>query len=108
MPCLLKRVCSLSELHKTLFFCCCSNAFKKFFHPVLDEIADGRSSTANQFTVDGYLETFQRLLYKSADPKMRTDGFILKLQEGLQSLIVQVANQFSIQRREVNNYSLRI
>ncbi|KAL0701751.1 hypothetical protein Bca4012_057873 [Brassica carinata] len=78
-----------------------SNAFKKFFHPVLEEIADGRSSTANQVTLDGCLETFQRLLYKSADPKMRTDGFILKLQEELESLIVQVANQFSIQRREV-------
>ncbi|CAH8355874.1 unnamed protein product [Eruca vesicaria subsp. sativa] len=78
-----------------------SNAFKKFFHPVLDDITDGRSSSANQFTIDGCLETFQRLLYKSADPKMRTDGFILKLKEELESLIVQVAKQFSRQRREV-------
>ncbi|KAJ0255812.1 Zinc finger protein BRUTUS-like [Hirschfeldia incana] len=78
-----------------------SYAFKKFFHPVLEEISDGRSSTPNQCTIDGYLETFQRLLYKIADAKMRTDGFILKLQEELESLIVQVANQFSIQRREV-------
>ena len=75
---------------------------------MLEEIADGCSSTANQFTIDGCLESFQRLIYKSADPKMRTDGFILKLQEELESLIVQVTKQFSIQRREVNNYLFRI
>ncbi|CAN6938541.1 unnamed protein product [Brassica oleracea var. botrytis] len=78
-----------------------SNAFKKFFHPVLEEIADGCYSSANQFTIDGCLESFQRRLYSSADPKMRTEGFILKLQEELESLIVQVTRQFSIQRREV-------
>ncbi|ESQ27678.1 hypothetical protein EUTSA_v10018022mg [Eutrema salsugineum] len=78
-----------------------SNAFKKFFHPVLEEIIDGCSSTPKQFTIDGYLESFQRLLYKSADDKPRTDNFLLMLQEELESLIVQVANHFSVQRTEV-------
>uniref|UniRef100_A0A1J3CE36 Putative RING finger protein C2F3.16 n=1 Tax=Noccaea caerulescens TaxID=107243 RepID=A0A1J3CE36_NOCCA len=79
-----------------------SNAFKKFFHPLLGEIADrGSSSTVKQFTTDGCLENFQRLLYKSADDKMRTDNFLLKLQEELESLIVQVTKQFYIQRTEV-------
>ncbi|CAA7043287.1 unnamed protein product [Microthlaspi erraticum] len=78
-----------------------SNAFKKFFHPLLDEITDRRSSsTAKQFTIDGCLENFQRLLYKT-DGKMRTDNFLLKLQEELESLIVQVTKQFYIQRTEV-------
>ena len=95
-------------MNTLFFFVCCSNAFKKFFHPVLEEIADGCYSSANQFTIDGCLESFQRRLYSSADPKMRTEGFILKLQEELESLIVQVTRQFSIQRREVNNYSLHI
>ncbi|CAH2067293.1 unnamed protein product [Thlaspi arvense] len=78
-----------------------SNAFKKFFHPVLEDIADGRSSTPKHFTIDVCLESFQRLLYKSADDQVRTDNFILKLQEELESLIVQVTKQFSAQRREV-------
>lgn len=82
---------------------CCSNAFKKFFHPLLGEIADrGSSLTVKQFTTDGCLENFQRLLYKSADDKMRTGNFLLKLQEELESLIVQVTKQFYIQRTEVN------
>ncbi|CAN8239864.1 unnamed protein product [Cochlearia groenlandica] len=78
-----------------------SNAFKKFFHPVLEEITNRRSSSAKQFSIDGCLENFQSLLYKNADDKLRTDNFLLKLQEELRSLIVQVAKHFSIQRTEV-------
>lgn len=59
------------------------------------------SSTAKQFNIDGCLENFQRFLYKSADDKTRTDNFLLQLQEELESLIVQVTNQFSVQRTEV-------
>ncbi|KAL1216715.1 Zinc finger protein BRUTUS-like [Cardamine amara subsp. amara] len=78
-----------------------SNAFKKFFHPVLQEMADHRSSTAKQFTIDCALENFQRLLYKYAGDKTRTDTFLLHLQEELESLIVQVTKQFSLLRTEV-------
>ncbi|KAG2321919.1 hypothetical protein Bca52824_015132 [Brassica carinata] len=74
------------------------NAFNKFFHPVLEEIA---SSGANQFTIDVCLENFQKFRYKSDDAKMRTEGFLLKLQEKLESLILQVTKQFSLQRAEV-------
>ncbi|CAL9240681.1 unnamed protein product [Arabidopsis halleri] len=78
-----------------------SNAFKKFFHPVLEEMTSRRSSTATQFTIDDCLENFQRFLYKSADDKTRTNNFILQLQGELESLIVQVTKQFAIQRTEV-------
>ncbi|KAF2592079.1 hypothetical protein F2Q70_00045072 [Brassica cretica] len=75
------------------------NAFNKFFHPVLEEIA---SSGANQSTIDVCLENFQRFLYKCDDTKMRTEGLLLKLQEELESLIiVQVTKHFSLQRAEV-------
>lgn len=83
---------------------CCSNVFKKFFHPVLEEMTDRRSSTAKQFTIDGVLENFQRLLYKYADDKTRTDTFLLQLQEELESLIMQVTKQFSVLKTEVNSY----
>ncbi|KAG7659586.1 Zinc finger CHY-type [Arabidopsis suecica] len=78
-----------------------SNAFKKFFHPVLEEMTARRSSTAKQFNIDDCLENFQRLLYKSADDKTKTDNFLLQLQEELESLIIQVTKQFAIQRTEV-------
>lgn len=91
---------SLSELQNVLF--CCSNAFKKFFHPVLEEMAYHCSSTVKQFNIDGCLENFQRLLYKSADDETRTDNFLLQLQKELESLIVQVTKQFSAQRTQVN------
>lgn len=91
---------SLSGLQNALF--CCSNAFKKFFYRVLEEMTDRRSSTAKQFTIDVCLENFQRLLYKSADDKIRTDNFLLKLQEELEALRVQVTKHFSVQRTEVN------
>lgn len=95
---------SLSGLQNALF--CCSNAFKKFFHPVLEEMTDRRSSSAKQFTINGCLENFQRLLYKGADDKIRTDDFLLKLQEELEALIVQVAKHFSVQRTEVKFFIL--
>ncbi|CAH8358857.1 unnamed protein product [Eruca vesicaria subsp. sativa] len=76
-------------------------AFKKFFHPVLEEIADGRCSNANQFTIDVCLENFHRFLYKRDDVKMRTEGFLLKIQEELESLIVEATKLFSVQRTEV-------
>jgi len=63
-----------------------------------------RSSTAKQFNIDDCLENFQRLLYKSADDKTKTDNFLLQLQEELESLIIQVTKQFAIQRTEVNSY----
>ncbi|XP_010416333.1 PREDICTED: uncharacterized protein LOC104702205 [Camelina sativa] len=78
-----------------------SNAYKKFFHPVLEEMTDHHSSTAVQFTIDDCLENFQRLLYKSAGEKARTDHFLLQLQDELESLIVQVTKQFSVQRTKV-------
>ncbi|KFK41911.1 hypothetical protein AALP_AA2G188400 [Arabis alpina] len=78
-----------------------SNAFKKFFHRVLEEMTDCLASTAKQFTIDGCLENFQRLLYKGADDKIRTDNYLLKLQEELEAVIVQVTKHFSLQRTEV-------
>ncbi|EOA34392.1 hypothetical protein CARUB_v10021919mg [Capsella rubella] len=78
-----------------------SNAFKRFLHPVLEEMTDRRSSNTAQFTIDGCLENFQRLLYKSADDKSRTANFLFQLQEELENLIVQVTKQFSLQRTKV-------
>ncbi|KAG2253568.1 hypothetical protein Bca52824_083704 [Brassica carinata] len=74
------------------------NAFNKFFHPVLEEIA---SSSTNQFTIDICLGNFKRFLYKSDDAKMWTEGFLLKLQEELDSLVLQVTKQFSVHRTKV-------
>ncbi|WZZ68298.1 hypothetical protein YC2023_079668 [Brassica napus] len=76
----------------------CRNAFNKFFHPVLGEIA---SSSTNQFTIDICLGNFKRFLYKSDDAKMWTEGFLLKLQEELDSLVLQVTKQFSVHRTKV-------
>lgn len=100
MPHLLKLVLfSLNGLLNIFFSC--SNAFNKFFHPVLEEIA---SSSTNQFTIDICLGNFKRFLYKSDDAKMWTEGFLLKLQEELDSLVLQVTKQFSVHRTKVQHF----
>lgn len=78
----------------------CSNAFKKFFYPVFEEMVDQHSSTSKQFTIDAHVENFKR----SLDLEIRTgsDNFVITLQGKLESLILTVAKQFSVEETEVN------
>lgn len=58
------------------------------------------SSFSKQFTIDDHVENFK----KSLDLETRTgsDNFVITLQEKLESLILTVTKQFSIEETEVN------
>lgn len=78
----------------------CSNAFKKFFYPVFEEIVDQHSSASKQFTLDGHMENFKRSL--DLETRTRSDRFVITLQEKLDSLILIVTKQFTVEETEVN------
>lgn len=68
---------------------------------MFEELVDQQhSSTSKQLTIDGHVENFK----KSLDLDIRTgsDNFFITLQEKLESLILTVAQQFSIEETEVN------
>ncbi|KAL1207854.1 Zinc finger protein BRUTUS-like [Cardamine amara subsp. amara] len=90
-------VVRLNFLADVLIFYC--NAFKKFFYPVFEEMVGQYSSTSKQFTIDAHVENFKRTL----DHETRTgsDSFVITLQEKLESLILTVAKQFSLEETEV-------
>ncbi|KAJ0257348.1 Zinc finger protein BRUTUS-like [Hirschfeldia incana] len=75
------------------------NAFKKFFYPVFEETADQHSSASKQFTLDGHVENFKRFL--DLETGTRSDRFVIKLQKKLDSHILIVTKQFSVEETEV-------
>ncbi|XP_018436403.1 zinc finger protein BRUTUS-like At1g18910 isoform X2 [Raphanus sativus] len=75
------------------------NAFKKFFYPVFEEIVDQHSSASKQFTLDGHMENFKRSL--DLETRTRSDRFVITLQEKLDSLILIVTKQFTVEETEV-------
>ncbi|XP_010533417.1 PREDICTED: uncharacterized protein LOC104809216 isoform X2 [Tarenaya hassleriana] len=78
-----------------------SNALKKFFYPVLKEIGVDRPSSAKYIRTESCINNVQRLLYQNAENKMGTDSFLMKLREGLESLIMEISEQFTVQETEV-------
>ncbi|CAA7013653.1 unnamed protein product [Microthlaspi erraticum] len=77
-----------------------SNAFKKLFYPVFEEMVDHQhSSTSKQFTIDVHVENFKRSL--DLETRTGSDNFVKTLQEKLESLILTVAKQFSLEETEV-------
>lgn len=58
-------------------------------------------STSIQFTIDGHVENFKRSLL-DLETRTGSDNFVVTLQEKLESLILTVAKQFSVEETEVN------
>ncbi|XP_010459541.1 PREDICTED: uncharacterized protein LOC104740590 isoform X1 [Camelina sativa] len=76
------------------------NAFKKFFYPVFEDMVDQQhSSTSKQFTIDGHVEDFKKSL--DLETRKGSENFVITLQEKLESLILTVAKQFSLEETEV-------
>ncbi|KAF8104240.1 hypothetical protein N665_0176s0050 [Sinapis alba] len=76
------------------------NAFKKFFYPVFEEMVDQQHSSASkQFTLDGHVENFKRSL--DLETRTRSGRFVITLQKKLDSLILIVTKQFSVEETEV-------
>lgn len=70
---------------------------------MFEEMVDQHSSTSKQFTIDVHVENFKR----SLDIETRTGvsaSFVKTLQEKLESLILTVAKQFSLDETEVYSF----
>ncbi|ESQ34905.1 hypothetical protein EUTSA_v10006659mg [Eutrema salsugineum] len=75
------------------------NAFTRFFYPVFEEMVDQQSSSSKQFTIDAHVENFKRSL--DLETRTGSDNFVITLQEKLESLILRIAKQFSVEETEV-------
>ncbi|VVA91823.1 unnamed protein product [Arabis nemorensis] len=75
------------------------NAFKKFFYPVFEEMMDQQHSSTSRFTIDDHVENFKRSL--DLETRKGSDNFVVTLQRKLESLILTVAKQFSVEETEV-------
>lgn len=62
------------------------------------------SSTSKQFTIDGHVENFKRSL--DLETRTGSDNFVVTLQEKLESLILTVTKQFSIEETEVKLFHI--
>ncbi|KAL0694854.1 hypothetical protein Bca4012_062034 [Brassica carinata] len=77
------------------------NAFKTFFYPVFEEMVVNQqhTSASKQFTLDGHVENFKRSL--DLETRTRSDRFVISLQKKLDSLILILTKQFSVEETEV-------
>jgi uncharacterized CHY-type Zn-finger protein len=64
-----------------------------------DMVDQQHSSSSKQFTIDGHVENFKKSL--DLETRAGSDNFVITLQEKLESLILTVAKQFSIEETEV-------
>ncbi|CAH8391101.1 unnamed protein product [Eruca vesicaria subsp. sativa] len=75
------------------------NAFKKFFYPVFEEMVGQHSCASKNFTIDGHVENFKRSL--DIETRTGSENFVITLRDKLNSLILIVLQQFSLEEAEV-------
>jgi zinc finger-like protein len=79
-----------------------SNALKKFFYPVLNQLANGCLSPSDEQCSNGsHIEGLQLLLHHNAQNGMPLCKFLDKLCGELESFMLGVSKQFSFQETEV-------
>lgn len=80
-----------------------SNALKKYFYPVLNQLANGCLSPSNEeFPCGSQIEGLQLLLQYNAQNGIPLCKFLEKLFTELESFVLGVSKQFAFQEREVN------
>lgn len=105
LVCFLGLLCFLLLSEKLGDILYCSNAFKTFFYPVFEEMVVNQqhTSASKQFTLDGHVENFKRSL--DLETRTRSDRFVISLQKKLDSLILILTKQFSVEETEVKTVS---
>ncbi|XP_054821497.1 zinc finger protein BRUTUS-like At1g18910 isoform X3 [Prosopis cineraria] len=81
---------------------CYSNAQKKFFYPVLSELAYGwLTKSTEQFFGESHVEDLQQLLLCNAENSMPSSEFVEKLCRELGLFVARINKQFAFQETEV-------
>ncbi|KAI9117590.1 hypothetical protein K1719_011756 [Acacia pycnantha] len=79
-----------------------SNAQKKFFYPVLSELANGwLTKSSEQFLGESHIEDLQRLLLYNAESDIPLSEFVEKLCRELELFMTRINKQFAFQETEV-------
>ncbi|EEF52103.1 zinc finger protein BRUTUS-like At1g18910 [Ricinus communis] len=77
-----------------------SNALKKFFYPVLNELAN-KTCSSEQFSIESRVESIHQLLQSKAENGFPFCKFVEKLCQELEFLAMDVSKKFSFQETEV-------
>ncbi|KAK4257144.1 hypothetical protein QN277_006769 [Acacia crassicarpa] len=79
-----------------------SNAQKKFFHPVLSELANGwLTKSSEQFLGESHIEDLQQLLLYDAESGIPLPDFVEKLCRELELFMTRINKKFAFQETEV-------